>query len=131
MKIKIDKFTEQQAIDFADREAKLNGFSKKSKEWEKAYKKSLSESLETMTLGRNPRDSKKSVFEVEVKNKAGKRVALIEPTVFVNMVKDQLGRAKSAPLFLQDCIKIFNEKNENGFIADQILKTKKVGLTRK
>lgn len=54
MKIKIDRFTQDQAVDYANREAAIHGFDRSSEKWKNAYKKSVSESLETMTLGRNP-----------------------------------------------------------------------------
>ena len=54
MKVKIDKFTHDQAQDYADREGMIKGFSKDSAKWKNAYNQALSESLETMSLGRNP-----------------------------------------------------------------------------
>ena len=54
MKVKVDRLTVEQAIDYANREAKIKGFDKNSSKWQRAYQHSLNESLGTMTLGRNP-----------------------------------------------------------------------------
>ena len=54
MKVKVDRLTVEQAIDYANREAKIKGFDRNSAKWNTAYQHSLNESLGTMTLGRNP-----------------------------------------------------------------------------
>ncbi|MCE5317777.1 MAG: hypothetical protein LLG04_10550 [Parachlamydia sp.] len=54
MKVKVDRLTVDQAIDYANREAKLNGFDRNSEAWQRAYQRSLRESVGTMTIGRNP-----------------------------------------------------------------------------
>jgi hypothetical protein len=54
MKLKVDKFTIAQAIDYADREGMIQGFKKGSAEWNHAYNHHIKKALGTMTLGRNP-----------------------------------------------------------------------------
>lgn len=54
MKVKVDRLTVEQAIDYADREGRLKGFDRDSAKWKNAYHHSLNESVGTMTLGRNP-----------------------------------------------------------------------------
>lgn len=54
-KINLDPHTKEQANDYANMEAELQGFAVGSEKWKKSYKHFLGFALSTITLGRNPR----------------------------------------------------------------------------
>lgn len=53
--IRVSKYTKDQAIEYANNEAEINGFPVGSAKWKNAFKQYLSESYGTMAVGRNPR----------------------------------------------------------------------------
>lgn len=59
MKVRIDKYTEEQARDYADTESDIHGFKQGSEPWKKAFKEYLSFAYSTMSVGRNPRKGSK------------------------------------------------------------------------
>ena len=54
MKLKVDKFTIDEANDYADRQGMIEGFSRGSNEWHRAFNHQLKKAVGTMSLGRNP-----------------------------------------------------------------------------
>jgi len=60
MKIKLDKYTEEQAREYADNESEIKGFKIGSEPWKKAFKEYLSFAYSTMSVGRNPRRGSKA-----------------------------------------------------------------------
>lgn len=65
-KIHLDKITEEEAVDYANREADLNGFPRGSERWEKAVKDAVGFAFGTMSVGRNPRRSNPFNYETLV-----------------------------------------------------------------
>lgn len=59
-KIHLDKFTKEQAIEYANTEAEIQGFAVDSIRWKNAFKHYLSFAVGTMSLGRNPRGTAKT-----------------------------------------------------------------------
>lgn len=55
---KVDKYTEKAAEDYADNEAEVHGFTRKSAKWKKAVEEYLGFAEKTMSVGRNPRSAK-------------------------------------------------------------------------
>jgi hypothetical protein len=53
--IKVSKYTQDQAKEYANNESEIHGFPVGSPKWSKCYKDYLTESYSTMALGRNPR----------------------------------------------------------------------------
>jgi len=59
LKIKIDRYTEEQAREYADNEAEIQGFKVGDLKWQKYFKEYLSFAYSTMSVGRNPRKGSK------------------------------------------------------------------------
>lgn len=59
MKIRIDKYTEEMAREYANNEAEIRGFAIGDEKWKKAFKEYLSFAYSTMAVGRNPRKGTK------------------------------------------------------------------------
>jgi len=81
MKVKVDKYTVEQAIDYANREAKLHGFDEYDDDWKKAYEHHLRKAISTMSLGRNPRSkriNKNHRYEIKITFESSKPVHLID-----------------------------------------------------
>lgn len=53
--VKVSKYTQNQAKEYADTEAEIHGFPVGGARWQTAFKKYLSESFSSMAVGRNPR----------------------------------------------------------------------------
>lgn len=54
--MKVDKYTEEQAKEYANNEAELLGFKVGSPKWKSCFKEYIDFALTTMTVGRNPRN---------------------------------------------------------------------------
>ena len=61
-KITLDKFTKEQATDYANTEAEIHGFEIGSDRWRKSFKEYVGFAVGTMSLGRNPRVSHYKVY---------------------------------------------------------------------
>ena len=53
--ITLNKFTREQAVEYANNEADIRGFAKNSSKWQKAFNDYIAFAIPTMSVGRNPR----------------------------------------------------------------------------
>lgn len=64
-KIHLDKYTKEQAIEYADLEGEMNGFDRNDSRWKKAFKEYITHAVGTMSVGRNPRSHRyKTITEL-------------------------------------------------------------------
>lgn len=62
MAVEVDKYTKEQATEYANTEAEVRGFPVGSARWKDAFKDYLSFAVTTMSVGRNPRGAKYKVY---------------------------------------------------------------------
>lgn len=65
-KVFMDKYTKEQAMEYANNEAESRGFKAGSDKWKDAFKEYLSFAFSTMSVGRNPRGDHKYKVMIEL-----------------------------------------------------------------